>query len=155
MSDSAITTIASSIVTVILGLIGFATLWLKIRYGTEQAEKAAVKAEVAVAQAAVVEAKIDNNTVISTQAKDAAQNAERQTNGVMTGYDSHITNLVQTTTEHHKRITELEARIVELAVSVANVNKNVDTTRHEFRGTLQTLMNKMDIMATVIRPEKS
>ncbi len=147
MSDSAITTIASSIVTVILGLIGFATLWLKIKYGTEQAEKAAVKAEIAVAQAVVVEKKIDNNTVISTEAKHAAQNAERQTNGVMTGYDSHIASLVERTEAHQNRIAALESQIITLQSAVDSVNKNVDSTRHEFRGSLQTITNQLSLLA--------
>ncbi len=141
----------SGFVTIALGLIGFATLWLKIKYGTEQAaEKATMAADSATEaarKATLVEEKLDQNTVISTQAKDAAQKAERQTNGVMTGYDSHITRLVETTVEHHNRIVALEAHIVLLQGSVDAVVKTVDSTRHELRGTLQTITNKLDLLA--------
>lgn len=60
-----ITTVVTGAVTITTLVIGFLTLWVKLKYGVEKAEEAATKAQ-------VVEGKIDNNTVITTAASIAA-----------------------------------------------------------------------------------
>ncbi len=58
MSDAAIASIVTGIVTVATLLIGFLTLWVKLRYGEEKTDK--------------VEKKIDDNTVLTKAATVAA-----------------------------------------------------------------------------------
>lgn len=55
MNDAAIANVVTGLVTITTLVVGFLTLWVKLRYGAEQAEKAARKAD-------VVERKIDYNT---------------------------------------------------------------------------------------------
>jgi predicted nucleic acid-binding Zn-ribbon protein len=114
-------------------LVGFLTMWLKLRYGAEKAEEAAVKAT-------AVEKKIDDNTVISIDAKNAAQQAEKQTNGAMSRFDHQVK-------DHQARIVALEMQLTALRTSVESVVKSVDSTRHELRGHLQAVVNKLDLMA--------
>ena len=69
MSDAAIASIVTGIVTMTTIVVGFLTLWLKLRYGEGKTEALAKKAE-------VVENKIDNNTLLTKAAGTAAvQNA--------------------------------------------------------------------------------
>lgn len=58
MSDSAIFTICGAVIQVALIVVGFLTLWVKLKYGAEKAEQ--------------IEGKIDDNTHITrTQTKAA------------------------------------------------------------------------------------
>ena len=68
MSDTAIASLVTGIVTVTTMIIGFLTLWVKLKYGVETAEKVAKKTE-------IVEAKLDNNTVITKAGNMAAASA--------------------------------------------------------------------------------
>lgn len=135
MSDAAIANIVTGIVTIVTLVIGFLTLWVKLKYGAEKAEEAAVKAD-------IVESKIDANTKISAAAAASAQKAEHQTNGVMTALKAQIT-------DHNSRIIALEAQMAALKVSVDSVKSNIDSTRHEMRGHFQTMTNKLDLITTV------
>lgn len=65
MSDAAVATIVSGFVTVTTMVVGFLTLWVKLRYGTQMAETAAAKA-------AVVEGKLDDNTNLTRAGTAAA-----------------------------------------------------------------------------------
>lgn len=70
LSDAAITSIVTGLVSITTMVIGFLTLWVKLRHGAEKAEEAAVKAE-------IVESKIDGNTKLAIAATtQAAENAE-------------------------------------------------------------------------------
>ncbi len=60
MSDAAISSLVTGLITVTTMVVGFLTLWVKLRYGTQMAEKAASKA-------AEVEDKIDANTVLTVK----------------------------------------------------------------------------------------
>lgn len=90
-----------------------------------------------------VKKKIDDNTAITTQAKDAAQAAESQTNGVMHKYHEQITN-------QGNRIVTLEKDLGTLKILVESTAKEVSSTRHEVRGHLQTITNKLDLMHTSV-----
>lgn len=81
MSDSAITTIVSGVITVVITVVGFLTLWVKLKYGESKATEAAVKAEAAVAKATTVEDKIDDNTNITREVNHKADIITKQTNG--------------------------------------------------------------------------
>ena len=69
VSDAAVANIVATIVTggvtVTTLVVGFLTLWVKLRYGAQQVEKAAIKAD-------VVEKKIDSNTAITKAGTEAA-----------------------------------------------------------------------------------
>lgn len=149
MSEAAILTVVSGVVTVTTLIIGFLTLWLKLRYGIIKAEEAAYKAENVEQKidrnSSAISDKLDHNTMVTTEAKNAAVKAEHQTNGVMKHYQERIN-------DHDSRIGALEAQISAMKESVAVVAKNIDTTRHEMRGHLQTITNKLDIMVAVKAP---
>lgn len=74
MSDAAITTLASSLVQIVLTVVGFLTLWVKLRYGVEVSQKAANKAQ-------DVESKLDANTVTTESVNAKADTIVKQTNG--------------------------------------------------------------------------
>ena len=69
MSDAAVSIVVTGVITLTTMVIGFLTLWIKLRYGvgkveevSVKADEAAVKAAEAVVVAKGVEAKIDDNT---------------------------------------------------------------------------------------------
>jgi hypothetical protein len=147
MSDTAITQIAATAVTIATMLFGFLTLLVKLRYGNRMAEVAAEKADVAVGKALSVEGKIDDNTALTKavakntgEALPVLNKIERQTNG---GLDARLEQIA----DHAKRIGALEGQMAALKVSVDSASKNVDSTRHEVRGHMQTVMNKLDLLA--------
>ena len=71
MTDAGIATIVTGVITVATMIVGFLTLWLKLKYGVSKVEEAAVNAK-------VVEKKIDDNTTITKAASVAAvSNAKR------------------------------------------------------------------------------
>lgn len=128
MSDAAITAICAGAANIFIALLGFLTLWVKLKYGTQKA------AERAAENAAVVEKKLDANTLVTTETKEAVSN------GALSSYEARFT-------EHDARIAALEVKVDAVSKNVDTVSKNVDSTRHELRGSLQTVMNKLDLMA--------
>ena len=96
MSDAAIANIVTGLVTITTIVVGFLTMWVKLKHGAAMAEEAAVKAK-------VVENKIDANTVLTAKttaaavdaakdAKIAAQDLSKQMNGAL---DDRINRIVQ------------------------------------------------------------
>ena len=103
MTEGMLTAIVSGIITITTMVIGFLTLWIKLKYGVDKANEAAVNAK-------VVEAKIDTNTAITksaasasitnakiaadaaSKAKVATEDIARQLNGAL---DEKITNIVE------------------------------------------------------------
>ncbi len=65
MSDTGITVLVAGLLQLATMIVGFLTLWIKLKYGAEQAEKAKLKAE-------MVERKIDENTSITKSGTEAA-----------------------------------------------------------------------------------
>lgn len=100
MSDAAIANVVTGLVTVTVTVIGFLTLWVKLRYGAERAD--------------IVEKKIDNNTAITSagtaaatksankaevtadRARVAAETITEMLNG---GFDDRIAKIVRDYTE--------------------------------------------------------
>lgn len=80
MSDAAITTIVSGFVQVVVLVVGFLTLWVKLKYGVEKAERSATAAAT---KAHEVEQKLDANTVTTQAVSDKADTIVSQTNGTM------------------------------------------------------------------------
>lgn len=78
MSDAAISALVSAVITIVPMIIGFLTLWVKLKYGAEQAEKAAVKAQVVEDKLDSATTKIDTNTIITKAGAAAASNNARE-----------------------------------------------------------------------------
>lgn len=103
--------------------------------------KAAVDQTAAVAATAeAVESKLDDNTAITKETKEAATAVGQHNEACNT----EITRLATVSAQHHDRISALEGQMARLAVTVEAASKNVDSTRHEMRTNLQTVMNKLD-----------
>lgn len=62
MSDSAVTVLVAGLVQVTVIVSGFLTLWVKLKYGVEEAKKSA---SLAATKALDVEKKIDDNTAMT------------------------------------------------------------------------------------------
>lgn len=134
MSDAAITTIVTGIVTIAMSTIGFLTLWVRLKYGEK--ETRAVKEKVA------------ENTDITAATRDATSKVAAH----VTGCDKERAALLKGLTDHDVRITALEGQMAALKVSVDGVTRNVDSTRHEMRSHLQTLSGKLDLLALARAP---
>ncbi len=97
MSDAAISTIAASFVTIVTMIVGFLTLWVKLRYdakkvaekveetASELSRKTVIVAKEVSLKADLVESKIDNNTSLTEKNTAALEivhglvNAQRDT----------------------------------------------------------------------------
>lgn len=124
MSDAAVTAIVAGVVNVAGLLVGFLTLWLKVKHGVEKVN--------------AVDQKVDVNTALTTEAKDAASRAAST--------DAERAGLLKTVADHDTRIASLEAQMAALKVSVEAVDRSVQSSRHEMRSHLQTVTNKLDLL---------
>lgn len=144
MSDAAVATIVGGLVTMLGMVIGFLKLWVDIRYGNKKAEDAAVKAGEAATKAGEVEDKLDANTAITSR-------IEAQTNGPLSEKFANLENRISAkfgqVDEHAARIGALELKVEAIKVSLDGLNKNLDSTRHEFRGHFQTIVNSLQLLA--------
>lgn len=133
----------TALIVAAIGALGAVVLqglqmWLSYKRDLDtkaKAEEAAIKAEAVKVKVESVVAKIDENTEITTQAKDAASN-----------FKDHSEACTQDLREHDARIAALEGQMAVLHSSVDTVSKNIDNTRHEMRTNIQTVMNKLDTM---------
>lgn len=123
------TVIISGVVQVVTILVAFFTLWLKLKYGDEK-----VKA---------VEGKVDHNTALTTEVKDAATKASEHAESC----DEERGKILSSLNDHNTRINSLEAQMTVLKASVDKVSANIDSTRHEMRGHLQTITNSLQLLA--------
>lgn len=118
MSDGAIASITAALITITTMVIGFMTLWVKLKYGVKTAES--------------VETKVDHNTAMT-------ERIEQQTNGVLT------TRLDQLD-EHASRILTLEKDVAAIKNSLDGLVSTLSSTRHELRGQLQVISNGMNLL---------
>jgi hypothetical protein len=110
MSDAAVTAVVAGAVNIVGMVVGFLTLWMKVKYGAEKAATAATRAEAAVTKAEAAEEtlgkKIDDNTKITQAGADAVA---RKLNG---GLDQA---LAEATAPINQRLTRNEEKIGDLA----------------------------------------
>lgn len=142
MSDAAITTIVTGVITIATIVGTWITMWLKLRYGLERGEEIARKA-------VEVEHKVDQNTQITSIAKDAAFKAAEHAEDCDNRWkelDSTWEKVNFALQDHQSRILALEGKFAALQTQVESVGKNIDSTRHEMRGHLQTIGTKLDII---------
>lgn len=131
----------TALVVAAIGAVGAVALqglqmyfsYLRDQENKEKVKEAVKNTNVVNAKVDSVVAKIDDNTAITTQAKDAATN-----------FKQHSEACTQDIRGHEARIATLEAQI-------GLINKNIDSTRHEMRTNLQTVMNKLDTMMLVAK----
>lgn len=153
MSDAAIASIATALVTIVTMVIGFLTLWLKLRYGVEEKAK-------------TVEKKLDQNTqitragqvVATTSAQIAVEAAtdvksateamsrtmERKLNG---GIDSAIQNTIepmQRMMREHSAVDEKNMQ--EVNKKIEELNTYVHQRNHEILTAMQVQNNKLEII---------
>jgi flagellin-like hook-associated protein FlgL len=140
MSDAAVSTIVNGVITVVSTIAGVVVLWLQLRRTDAKAKLAATKAaaceEKMDANAKVVETKLDVNTKLT-------EKIDEQTNG---GLDKKLAEIAS----HAQRIAALEATVVGVKNKIDGVEgkvdvlgKNLDSTRHEFRGHFGTITNTL------------
>lgn len=153
MSDGSITVIASTVVTVVTLIIGLLTLWIKLKYGVDKVQEVsenAQKAALAAKEVATnIENKIDENTAVTVEAKEAAARAGKHTDRCDEERSKILKTLsdtVEMVKRHDARISAVEAQVSATKASVDNVSKSVDSTRDELRGHMQILANKLDLM---------
>lgn len=135
MSDAAITIIVTGLVNVATMLVGFLTLWVRLKYGEQKADQAA-------RTAAIINRKVDENTSLTTEVKASAEKASQHVEGC----DERMKNLNSKLADHDARIAAVEARVTAVQAAAESLGKNVDSTRHEMRGHLQAVVNKLDLL---------
>lgn len=128
MSDAAIASIVTGVVTIATMVVGFLTMMVKLKYGVDQVE--------------AVSGKVDVNTAITTATKESADKASEHVEGC----NEERVSMLRSLADHDGRIKSLEVQMTALKVSVDSVSKDIASTRHEMRGHLQTLMTKLDLM---------
>lgn len=79
MSDSAVTVIVAGVVQVVVLVVGWLTLWTRLRYGVERTE--------------AVEKKLDDNTATTNSVDSKADTIVSQTNGVLSGLGESVKRL--------------------------------------------------------------
>jgi uncharacterized protein YoxC len=80
MSDAAVTTLVAGFVQVAVLVVGFLTLWIKLKFGVEGAQRSAEKAASKVQDVAD---KLATNTATTDEVNSKADTIVSQTNGVM------------------------------------------------------------------------
>ena len=138
MSDAAIASIVTGLVTIVTMVVGFLTLWVKLRYSAEKAEEAAVKAT-------VVENKIDRNTVLTMAAGEAA--ASSAVAAVKTANESRAVAAEMTRTLDKKLNGDLDAKIQTAIQPLREMMdehaKQDDTNMKELRASLSELCKRI------------
>jgi hypothetical protein len=131
MSDAGIATIVSGAVTVATMVVGFLTLWVKVRYGFDRSEEAKNR----------IEGKVD------ATATTALEVNKKLNGGVDSSVKEAMRPMVDRLNDHANRINNLEQKMALLRESMDSLGKNVDSTRHEMRGHFQTIANNLAVMA--------
>lgn len=101
MSDAAVTTVVVGVINVVGLVIGFLTMWVKLRYAGNKAEEAAEKA-------IVVERKLDDNTTTTDAVNAKADTIVHQTNGSMESLRALVLQLAEEAKRMGERVEKLE-----------------------------------------------
>lgn len=134
ISDASVTVIVAGLVQVVGLVIGFLTLWVKLQHGVAKADEAATKA-------AAVEKKIDRNTTITTETKDAtvamAGNIDRKLNG---GLDVAIADAVKPIQK------EFETHKTEVNGKLNTLTEYVHQRNHDILNAISVQSNKLNVL---------
>ena len=150
MSDAAVVAVVTGLVTITTMVTGFLTLWVKLKYGVRVSEEASESAKLAVVKAdetaSIVGTKIDHNTAMTAETKEAATKANEH---AVACNDERV-KILKMIAGNESRINSIEGDMSTLKVLVEALSKSVDSTRHEMRGHLQSVVNKLDLMFTTM-----
>jgi hypothetical protein len=135
MSDAAVTAVVAGAVNIVGMVIGFLTLWMKVKYGAEKAAAAVTKAEAA---EETLGRKIDDNTKITQAGADAVA---RKLNG---GLDQA---LAEATAPINERLAQNEQKIAELA-------DYHHKAKHDLANALDKLSLKVELLVQQGRAQK-
>lgn len=128
MSDAAITVVVTAVVAGVIQIvgmvIGFLTLWLKLKQDVQHAKDVALQAREA---ATTVERKLDENTATTEAMDKKTDTIVEQTNGGTVA----MRNLVQ-----------------ELASRVGHLEEHVDVQNEEKLVILRELVNRVDALTS-------
>ncbi len=153
MSDAAILSIVSSIITVIPMIVGFLTLWVKLRYGVEQATAAkentdGVKGQIddntAVTKAGLVVAATNAQAAVgaATEAHAAVEQMGKQLSKKLNGgIDSAIAGAVD----------PIRVALAEHAARVDGLEKYIHDRNHDLLDALHTQSTKVDLLIETIK----
>ena len=141
LSDAAIATVVTGLITIVTMIAGVMTLWIKSAYAIQEVKDEVNKQgnEINRKQDSV-SSKLDHNTAISEKAKESAAKAELQTNGALSQYKMAVL-------ENASKIAGLEKDTVAIRMSLDVLAKSISETRHEMRGHLQGVIYKLDLLA--------
>ncbi len=170
MSDAAIASIVSGAVTIFMGLLGFLTLYVKLRYGEKKSEQQSEQVEAKLDQNTIitragVEAAIDNAraAVESAQAaagiahsvKETTDNISRKLNG---GVDTAISDAVSPVQESiatcNNRLSALDAKLEELSKYVHQRNHDILNAMQVLANNAAVHSNRLDSLACTVLKEK-
>lgn len=119
MSDAAIASIVTGVVTVVTMVVGVITLWLKLKYNVEKVEKLENKldANTSITQSGIADAKTAADS--AAQAKETVDKINSKLNG---GIDSALAPLQKTLEEHVKSDEEF---MIEMREALSDLKKKI------------------------------
>lgn len=146
MSDSAVATIVAGSITIATMVIGFLTLWVKLRYGVEKAEEVARKT-------AAVEVKLDNNTSLTKEGtKAAADNAATAVKTASEAKEAAVQSARMITDKLNGGLDKiLSAMITPVREMLAQHMEYVHLRNHDILNALNPLSTKLDVLIEILK----
>lgn len=141
MSDAAIANVVTGLVTITTLIIGFLTLWVKLKYGVEKAEETVKKTEALAQKTESVAIKIDANTEATLAGNQAAATNARHAATAA----SHAATVVAEVKESiNKKLNggmdhAIDAAIKPIRDALADHIVQYETDMKDIRSTLEVL----------------
>lgn len=154
MSDAAIMSLVSGAVTVTTLVVGFLTLWARLRYGVQEVgEKVDDNTRITRAGTTAAATNAAAATAAATQARRTteaiAQNIERKLNGGIDAAVAEAVAPIRQVIEEHARADEETTKAVESRL--AALDEYVHRRNHERANEQQALVNKLDLLLELAR----
>lgn len=159
LDTSAVAIIVTGAVNVVTMLIGFLTLWVKLKYGADKADEAAKKA-------GDVEKKVDDNTeitkvgtdraahnaaVAATVAADARAVSEVINQKLNGGIDAAVNSVGDELKKHADRD---EKYMAEIDAKFEKLTEYVHQRNHDMLDAMSVQANKLETVLVVLKQEK-
>lgn len=162
MSDAAIASIVTGVVSVVLSAIGFLTLWVKLKYGADQAEQAKQKAQAVEGKIDLSLEKIEVNTKVTkagikVAARDnkeavvAAVDAKGATEAMAATVSKKLNGGIDDAVE--KNVGPIKARLEEMAGEIADLKAYQHESKHDLRNMVNNLHLNQKLMLEILRLE--
>ena len=149
VSDAAITVIMAGVIQVVVLVVGFLTMWVKLRYANEQAEAAAANAELAAVKAKAVEDKIDDNTKITKESAAAA--VQRADTAVVAATTTKAAVDVIGKKLNGGIDEAITTAVTPLHAAVANLERYVHDRNHDLLTSLQLQSNRIEAILMMVK----